>query len=619
MFGFTLSAKSQRWGLFAGLGRPHEFTDGALEQLEAASKCRRPSAPPHVSTYPAFCGLPPIRCAPMAHNKAGVVIKNTFLEVGDQISTFHDWRRQMSEPVKIYTSVDPDEDYDDEAEEGEAEVPEEMPPLPFSIAPPSTSSTHPGSGHLQPNMGVLDPGALPQSPGFEASPPPYVPRQSSQVKDQNANKVSRQGPGINALKNNDITSKEPPWNDVTTVMMRNLPNKYRQQMLLDELADAGFRVQSDFDFFYLPMDHSNAANLGYCFINFTEPALANSFAAAFQGKKMRRFNSHKTVVVMPASIQGYDRNYKYYSSTRVAQAEDPAYRPLFLRHPDLDSQDRKGAGRGGKGGDKGRGKKGSKGSKGPQDGKGVEAFGRLAFMGLEDPNAQGDWSMATDQMPWQPPQMMAAPFPGCGGCCAAPCAAPCGGRSGNTVTCTNCGNVCSAEHRFCSACGAPVKAGTGGPGAGPSPTPSPAPMGGKGGPCAGPPMNGMIAGCPVWGCGGCCACPCPMNMRADAPTFMPCVGEDDGSQQQTTPQMTDSVNTELDVMRGRLMLIAALKLSKIDSQILSRETPRMLVEKTRMSLGWPEAEKALLLTQSHGGFRRRGKQPCWKMMTENLL
>ena len=72
-----------------------------------------------------------------------------------------------------------------------------------------------------------------------------------------------------------ILKQEPPWNDVTTVMMRNLPNKcakkkrtrrswrfrYRQQMLLDELADAGFRVQSDFDFFYLPMDHSRAVKL----------------------------------------------------------------------------------------------------------------------------------------------------------------------------------------------------------------------------------------------------------------------------------------------------------------------------------------------------------------------
>jgi hypothetical protein len=118
-------------------------------------------------------------------------------------------------------------------------------------------------------------------------------------------------------------------------MMRNIPNKYRQQMLLDELQDAGFRMETDFDFFYLPMDHSNAANLGYAFINFCDTALANAFASAFSGKKMRRFNSHKTVMVMPASIQGYERNYRYYSSTRVAQADDPAYRPMFLKHMGL--------------------------------------------------------------------------------------------------------------------------------------------------------------------------------------------------------------------------------------------------------------------------------------------
>lgn len=480
----------------------------------------------------------------MAHSKAGVVIKNTFLEVGDHIPSLHDWRRQLSEPVKIYTSPN---EADEEDQDESAEVPEEMPPLPFSMAPPSTSSTNPG-----PQVTAVPPGAIPQSPGFDASPPPYVPRQ---VREQG--KVSRSGQGINALKNNDITSKEPPWNDVTTVMMRNLPNKYRQQMLLDELADAGFRVQSDFDFFYLPMDHSNAANLGYCFINFTEPALANSFAASFQGKKMRRFNSHKTVVVMPASIQGYDRNYKYYSSTRVAQAEDPAYRPLFLRHPDPDAQDKKGGGRG-KGGDRMKGGKkgGPKGnSKGAQDGKGVEAFSRLAFMGLEESGPQGDWSMGAEQMPWQPQPMMSAGFPGCGGP-GGPC-----GRSGNTLTCHNCGNVCSAEHRFCSACGAPVVVKSGSAGG------SPPNMGQKGG-CAGPPMNGMM-GCPIMmgcggcgGCGPCGPCGCAMNMRADAPTFMPYMEAEEQESHSHTPQpaqFTDTVSNELDVMRGRLMLIAALK------------------------------------------------------------
>ncbi|CAE7746175.1 ML4 [Symbiodinium pilosum] len=392
----------------------------------------------------------------MDPGKPGVVVKNTFLEVGDHMPALSEWRRQMSEPVKIYTSPN-----DEEVEEDDAEVPEEMPPLPFAMTPPSTSSTHPGHpGHPVPGQmptmmpGAMPPGALGAAPCFEAAPQPMMPRQG--VREQGRRDI-RNGQAINQLKNNDITSKEPPWNDVTTVMMRNLPNKYRQQMLLDELADAGFRAQTDFDFFYLPMDHSNAANLGYCFINFTEPALANAFAAAFQGKKMRRFNSHKTVVVMPASIQGYERNYKYYSSTRVAQAEDPAYRPLFLKNMDFDmSQDRKSSGRG-KGFDKGGkgGKKGSKekgGPKGAHDGKGVEAFSRLAFMGLDDGNAQqGDWAPMPEQMAWQQQPAMQAPF-------AAPCGGGGGGggRSGATVTCPNCGNICSADHRFCSACGHPA-------------------------------------------------------------------------------------------------------------------------------------------------------------------
>merc|ERR1739848_491325 len=46
---------------------------------------------------------------------------------------------------------------------------------------------------------------------------------------------------------------------------------------------------------------------------------------------MLRFKSNKTVVVMPASIQGYEKNHAYYSSTRIVLAEDPQYRPLFFK------------------------------------------------------------------------------------------------------------------------------------------------------------------------------------------------------------------------------------------------------------------------------------------------
>jgi len=150
------------------------------------------------------------------------------------------------------------------------------------------------------------------------------------VQGQRSPKQAPQTPR-NFMKNNEITHQPPPWTNVFTVMMRNLPNKYTQHMLLDELQLNKFRLQHEFDFFYLPMDHYSAVNLGYCFINFVDPCVANAFAAAFQGRRMRHFNSQKTIVVMPASMQGFEKNYAYYSSTRVAQAEDPQYRPIFTR------------------------------------------------------------------------------------------------------------------------------------------------------------------------------------------------------------------------------------------------------------------------------------------------
>jgi len=161
-------------------------------------------------------------------------------------------------------------------------------------------------------------------------------RQAKQRSGQGGRGAAKQAPQAaprNYMKNNEITHQPPPWTDVTTVMMRNLPNKYTQHMLLEELQINKFRLQHEFDFFYLPMDHYSAVNLGYCFINFVDPCVANAFAAAFQGRRMRHFNSQKTIVVMPASMQGYEKNYAYYSSTRVAQADDPQYRPIFTRPP----------------------------------------------------------------------------------------------------------------------------------------------------------------------------------------------------------------------------------------------------------------------------------------------
>lgn len=120
------------------------------------------------------------------------------------------------------------------------------------------------------------------------------------------------------------------WQDVTTVMMRNLPNKYTQRMLLSEINQAGFL--GSFDFLYLPIDPETTANRGYAFLNFLDPSFAWMFKTAYDGRKMSRFKSTKVVSVMPATLQGFDANYAHYSQARVNRG-DPAARPLFLREP----------------------------------------------------------------------------------------------------------------------------------------------------------------------------------------------------------------------------------------------------------------------------------------------
>ncbi|CAK0832949.1 unnamed protein product [Prorocentrum cordatum] len=67
----------------------------------------------------------------------------------------------------------------------------------------------------------------------------------------------------------------------TTAMLRtNIPNKYSQEQLLEEIKSQGF--DNKFDFFYLPIDIKNSANVGYAFINFVEPQSFDDFCVKFK-------------------------------------------------------------------------------------------------------------------------------------------------------------------------------------------------------------------------------------------------------------------------------------------------------------------------------------------------
>ena len=76
----------------------------------------------------------------------------------------------------------------------------------------------------------------------------------------------------------------------TTIMIKNVPNKYSQRALLDviDVNHAG-----KYDFFYLPIDFRNKCNLGYAFLNFTSPLHIVDFVVEFAGKRWDRYNSEK--------------------------------------------------------------------------------------------------------------------------------------------------------------------------------------------------------------------------------------------------------------------------------------------------------------------------------------
>jgi len=77
----------------------------------------------------------------------------------------------------------------------------------------------------------------------------------------------------------------------TTVMMKNIPNKYTQESVMSLIHSKGFKAA--YDFLYLPIDFRSRSNMGYAFINFCTPTDAQDFVKAFTGFSGWLFNSVK--------------------------------------------------------------------------------------------------------------------------------------------------------------------------------------------------------------------------------------------------------------------------------------------------------------------------------------
>lgn len=116
----------------------------------------------------------------------------------------------------------------------------------------------------------------------------------------------------------------------TTLMIKNIPNKYTQKMLLALLEErfAGSHP-FPFDFFYLPIDFKNKCNVGYAFINMTTPLAIPALVEEFHGRRWPKFNSEKVCQIAYGRIQGKLSLIQHFQNSSLLH-EDKRCRPVLF-------------------------------------------------------------------------------------------------------------------------------------------------------------------------------------------------------------------------------------------------------------------------------------------------
>lgn len=126
----------------------------------------------------------------------------------------------------------------------------------------------------------------------------------------------------------DLTAVGQGRDTRTSLMVRNIPNKYTQHMLLSEFEENG-HGPGVIDFFYLPIDFKNRCNRGYAFINFVHYQDILQFHQRYYGKHWRTFNSDKICDITYARIQGKDAMLKRFENSALMEKDDE-YKPLVF-------------------------------------------------------------------------------------------------------------------------------------------------------------------------------------------------------------------------------------------------------------------------------------------------
>ncbi|KAL3649825.1 hypothetical protein CASFOL_006228 [Castilleja foliolosa] len=131
----------------------------------------------------------------------------------------------------------------------------------------------------------------------------------------------------------------------TTVMIKNMPNKYSQKLLLNMLDNhcihcneqiaKGEEEQplSSYDFVYLPIDFINKCNVGYGFVNMTSPQATLRLYKAFHNQSWEVFNSRKICDVTYARLQGLEALREHFKNSKFPDDSEASSMPVVFTPP----------------------------------------------------------------------------------------------------------------------------------------------------------------------------------------------------------------------------------------------------------------------------------------------
>lgn len=120
----------------------------------------------------------------------------------------------------------------------------------------------------------------------------------------------------------DDVSKSADNDSATSVMMRNIPNNYTLEQLLNLMNQHGF--YSLYNFVYLPIDLKRRCNVGYAFINFVDHEGAVAFHRRFTNFcAWEKKSSKKVCVIQWGRIQGWDAHVQRYRNSAIMHPSVP--------------------------------------------------------------------------------------------------------------------------------------------------------------------------------------------------------------------------------------------------------------------------------------------------------